>query len=45
MQAKTIKKIRSYFQPGKRVHLVGIGGVSMRPLAIVMRDRGMEISG
>lgn len=45
MQAKTIKKIRSYFQPGKRVHLVGIGGVSMRPLAIVLRDRGMEISG
>ena len=45
MQAKTVKKIRACFQPGKRVHLVGIGGVSMRPLAIVLRDRGMEITG
>lgn len=45
MQAKTVKKIRSCFQPGKRIHLVGIGGVSMRPLAIVLRDRGMEITG
>ena len=45
MQAKTIKKIQSCFQPGKRIHLVGIGGVSMRPLAIVLRDSGMEITG
>ena len=45
MQAKTVKKIRACFQPGKRVHLVGIGGVSMRPLALVLRERGMEISG
>ena len=45
MQAKTIKKIRACFQPGKRVHLVGIGGVSMRPLALVLRERGMEITG
>ena len=45
MQASKIKKIRACFQPGKRVHLVGIGGVSMRPLAIVLRDRGMEITG
>ena len=45
MLAKTIKKIRACFQPGKRVHLVGIGGVSMRPLALVLRERGMEITG
>lgn len=45
MQAKTTRKIRSCFQPGKHIHLVGIGGVSMRPLALVLRDRGMEISG
>ena len=45
MQPKTVKKIRACFQPGKRVHLVGIGGVSMRPLALVLRDRGMEITG
>ena len=38
-------EIRSYFQPGKRIHLVGIGGVSMRPLALVLRDRGLEITG
>ena len=25
-----------YIQPGKRVHLVGIGGVSMRPLGLVL---------
>ena len=45
MQSKTVKQIRACFQPGKRIHLVGIGGVSMRPLAIVLRDRGMEITG
>ena len=45
MQAKIVKKLKACLQPGKHVHLVGIGGVSMRPLAIVLRDRGMEISG
>ena len=45
MLAKTVKKIRACFKPGTRVHLVGIGGVSMRPLALVLRDRGMEITG
>lgn len=39
------KKIKSYFQPGKRIHLVGIGGVSMRPLGLVLRGRGLEITG
>lgn len=38
-------KIKSYFQPGKRIHLVGIGGVSMRPLGLVLRGRGLEITG
>lgn len=45
MQATTVNKIRACLQPGKRVHLVGIGGVSMRPLALVLRDRGLEITG
>ena len=45
MQAKIVKKLKACLQPGKHVHLVGIGGGSMRPLAIVLRDRGMEISG
>ena len=39
------QKMRFFFQPGKRVHLVGIGGVSMRPLALVLRERGLEITG
>ena len=44
-QTAQTDKIKACFQPGKRVHLVGIGGVSMRPLALVLRDRGMEITG
>ena len=45
MPATTIEKMISYFQPGKRIHLVGIGGVSMRPLGLVLRGRGIEITG
>ena len=45
MQSNSVKTIQSCLQPGKRVHLVGIGGVSMRPLALVLRDRGMMITG
>ena len=37
--------IQTYLAPGKRVHLVGIGGVSMRPLGLVLRDMGVEITG
>ncbi len=39
------KTIESYLVPGKRIHLVGIGGVSMRPLGLVLRGMGLEISG
>lgn len=45
MSTATNQKIKSYFQPGKRIHLVGIGGVSMRPLGLVLRGRGLEITG
>ena len=38
-------RIEPYLKPGKRAHLVGIGGVSMRPLGLVLRSMGMEISG
>ena len=31
--------------PGKRVHLVGIGGVSMRPLGLVLQGMGMVVTG
>ena len=37
--------IRDYLVPGKHAHLVGIGGVSMRPLGLVLKDIGMIITG
>ncbi len=37
--------IRDYLAPGKRVHLVGIGGVSMCPLAEVLRGMGLTVQG
>ena len=37
--------IESYLQPGKRVHLVGIGGVSMRPLGLVLKGMGVVVTG
>ena len=43
--ASASKNIGEYLRPGKRAHLVGIGGVSMRPLGLVLRSMGMEISG
>ncbi len=38
-------RIAQYLQPGKHAHLVGIGGVSMRPLGLVLRSMGMTITG
>lgn len=32
-------------RPGKRAHLVGIGGVSMVPLALALRHRGLVVTG
>jgi len=37
--------IGEYLLPGKRVHLVGIGGVSMCPLAEVLRGMGLSVQG
>lgn len=37
--------IHSYIQPGRRVHLVGIGGVSMSPLAEVLFGMGLAVTG
>lgn len=42
---KASRNIEDYLQPGKRIHLIGIGGVSMRPLGLVLRGMGMEITG
>ena len=39
------KKIAEYLTPGRHVHLVGIGGVSMRPLGLVLKGMGMEVTG
>ncbi len=38
-------KIKKYIAPGKHVHLVGIGGVSMRPLGLVLKGMGMKVTG
>ena len=39
------KKIGQYLLPGSHVHLVGIGGVSMRPLGLVLKGMGMKVTG
>ncbi len=37
--------IKRYLQPGSHVHLVGIGGVSMRPLGLVLKGMGLLVTG
>ncbi len=39
------RNIEDYIRPGKHAHLVGIGGVSMAPLAEVLKGKGVEITG
>ena len=39
------KSIAPYIKPGSRVHLVGIGGVSMRPLGLVLKGMGLIVTG
>ncbi len=34
-----------YLRPGNHVHLVGIGGVSMRPLGLVLQGMGLRVTG
>ena len=43
--SKNPSLIGEYLRPGRRIHLVGIGGVSMRPLGLVLHDMGLEITG
>ena len=40
-----LKPISAYMVSGKRVHLVGIGGVSMCPLAEVLQGMGLVVHG
>ena len=39
------EELKQYLVPGKHVHLVGIGGVSMRPLGLVLKGMGMLVTG
>ncbi len=39
------EELKQYLVPGKRVHLVGIGGVSMRPLGLVLKGMGLHVTG
>ena len=43
--ANDSKLIENYLIPGKHVHMVGIGGVSMRPLGLVLKGMGMVVTG
>ena len=39
------QELKKYLTPGMHVHLVGIGGVSMRPLGLVLKGMGLHITG
>ncbi len=39
------EELKTYLVPGNRVHLIGIGGVSMRPLGLVLQGMGMIVTG
>lgn len=39
------EELKNYLKPGSRVHLVGIGGVSMRPLGLVLKGMGLFVTG
>ena len=41
----TVQELKPYLKPGVHAHLVGVGGVSMAPLAEVLHGMGMQISG
>ena len=39
------QELKQYIVPGTHVHLVGIGGVSMRPLGLVLQGMGLQVTG
>lgn len=41
----TVSELKTYLKPGCRAHLVGIGGVSMAPLAEVLHGMGVIVTG
>ena len=40
-----VDKLKKYLVPGTHVHLGGIGGVSMRPLGLVLQGMGIVVTG
>lgn len=44
MENRTLE-LQNYIKPGMRVHLIGIGGVSMRPLGLVLQGMGLQVTG
>lgn len=40
-----VDTLKQYIHPGNHVHLVGIGGVSMRPLGLVLKGMGLLVTG
>lgn len=45
MMADRVEMLKQYLRPGNHVHLVGIGGVSMRPLGLVLKGMGLLVTG
>ena len=43
--ADRVDALKQYLRPGNHVHLVGIGGVSMRPLGLVLKGMGLLVTG
>ena len=39
------QELKQYLLPNVHVHLVGIGGVSMRPLGLVLKGMGLHVTG
>ncbi len=39
------QELQKFIVPGTHVHLVGIGGVSMRPLGLVLKGMGLYVTG
>ena len=39
------EELKHYLKPGTHVHLVGIGGVSMRALGLVLKGMGVAVTG
>ncbi len=41
----TVNQLKPLLTPGRRIHLVGIGGISMAPLGEVLHGMGLSVTG